>query len=144
MQSTEPTKSRAEGAATSRQEYLTGHQRFFDTQAWSPRQPRRKRQFGASVVWAKLRLCRSEKSYFLAKKWQSCKDSNLNKVNQNHLCYRYTTGLRLFYNIPPDFPKIKPQNDEIRGFARPAVSGRAQKVELFQPISKPLRDAKSM
>ena len=34
-----------------------------------------------------------------AKKWQTCKDSNLNKVNQNHLCYRYTTGLRLFYNI---------------------------------------------
>ena len=29
-----------------------------------------------------------------AKKWQTCKDSNLNKVNQNHLCYRYTTGLR--------------------------------------------------
>ena len=30
------------------------------------------------------------------KKWQSCKDSNLNKMNQNHLCYRYTTGLRGF------------------------------------------------
>lgn len=29
------------------------------------------------------------------KKWQSCKDSNLNKVNQNHLCYRYTTGLHI-------------------------------------------------
>ena len=26
-------------------------------------------------------------------RWQSCKDSNLNKMNQNHLCYRYTTGL---------------------------------------------------
>ena len=34
-----------------------------------------------------------------AKKWQTCKDSNLNKVNQNHLCYRYTTGLRCAYNI---------------------------------------------
>ena len=33
------------------------------------------------------------------KKWQSCKDSNLNKVNQNHLCYRYTTGLRIFYFV---------------------------------------------
>ncbi len=34
-----------------------------------------------------------------AKKWQTCKDSNLNKVNQNHLCYRYTTGLRCVHNI---------------------------------------------
>ena len=34
-----------------------------------------------------------------AKKWQSRKDSNLNKMNQNHLCYRYTTGLRTVYNI---------------------------------------------
>ena len=34
-------------------------------------------------------------------KWQTCKDSNLNKVNQNHLCYRYTTGLRCAYNISP-------------------------------------------
>ena len=33
------------------------------------------------------------------KKWQTCKDSNLNKMNQNHLCYRYTTGLRTVYNI---------------------------------------------
>ena len=33
---------------------------------------------------------------FKQKKWQTCKDSNLNKVNQNHLCYRYTTGLRAF------------------------------------------------
>ena len=33
------------------------------------------------------------------KKWQSRKDSNLNKMNQNHLCYRYTTGLRTVYNI---------------------------------------------
>lgn len=30
---------------------------------------------------------------FLFSKWQPRKDSNLNKVNQNHLCYRYTTGL---------------------------------------------------
>ena len=36
---------------------------------------------------------------FKQKKWQTCKDSNLNKVNQNHLCYRYTTGLRCAYNI---------------------------------------------
>ena len=28
------------------------------------------------------------------KKWQPRKDSNLNKMNQNHLCYHYTTGLR--------------------------------------------------
>ena len=28
------------------------------------------------------------------KKWQTYKDSNLDKVNQNHLCYRYTIGLR--------------------------------------------------
>ena len=34
------------------------------------------------------------------KKWQSRKDSNLNKMNQNHLCYRYTTGLRTMHNIP--------------------------------------------
>ena len=27
------------------------------------------------------------------KKWQPRKDSNLNKMNQNHLCYHYTTGL---------------------------------------------------
>ena len=33
--------------------------------------------------------------FYGKKKWQSCKDSNLNKVNQNHLCYRYTTGLHL-------------------------------------------------
>ncbi len=25
--------------------------------------------------------------------WQPRKDLNLNKMNQNHLCYRYTTGL---------------------------------------------------
>ena len=31
---------------------------------------------------------------FGQKKWQSRKDSNLDKMNQNHLCYRYTTGLR--------------------------------------------------
>ena len=31
---------------------------------------------------------------FAAKKWQTYKDSNLDKVNQNHLCYRYTIGLR--------------------------------------------------
>ena len=30
-----------------------------------------------------------------AKKWQPRKDSNLNKMNQNHLCYHYTTGLRI-------------------------------------------------
>ena len=36
------------------------------------------------------------------KKWQSRKDSNLNKMNQNHLCYRYTTGLRTVYNIRPE------------------------------------------
>ncbi len=35
------------------------------------------------------------KSLRWTKKWQSCKDSNLNKVNQNHLCYRYTTGLHI-------------------------------------------------
>ena len=29
------------------------------------------------------------------KKWQPRKDSNLNKMNQNHLCYHYTTGLQL-------------------------------------------------
>ena len=43
----------------------------------------------------------------LKQKWQTCKDSNLNKVNQNHLCYRYTTGLRLFYNIARLFGKSK-------------------------------------
>ena len=37
--------------------------------------------------------------FYGKKKWQSCKDSNLNKVNQNHLCYRYTTGLRIFYFV---------------------------------------------
>ena len=37
--------------------------------------------------------------FLRAKKWQSCKDSNLNKVNQNHLCYRYTTGLHIFYFV---------------------------------------------
>ena len=33
------------------------------------------------------------------KKWQTYKDSNLDKVNQNHLCYRYTIGLRTVHNI---------------------------------------------
>jgi DNA-damage-inducible protein D len=28
------------------------------------------------------------------KKWQSRRDSNPNIMNQNHLCYHYTTGLR--------------------------------------------------
>ena len=41
------------------------------------------------------------------KKWQTYKDSNLDKVNQNHLCYRYTTGLRLSYNIARVFGKSK-------------------------------------
>ena len=40
-------------------------------------------------------------------KWQSRKDSNLDKVNQNHLCYHYTTGLRAWYNIAPGGEKIK-------------------------------------
>ena len=39
------------------------------------------------------------------KKWQTYKDSNLDKVNQNHLCYRYTIGLRTRHNISP-FKKI--------------------------------------
>ncbi len=37
-----------------------------------------------------------KKRHLKKQKWQTCKDSNLNKVNQNHLCYRYTTGLRAF------------------------------------------------
>ena len=45
------------------------------------------------------------------KKWQSCKDSNLNKVNQNHLCYRYTTGLHIisiaFFNIAAVLAKAR-------------------------------------
>lgn len=47
------------------------------------------------------RCCEAEarEIIFAVKKWQSCKDSNLNKVNQNHLCYRYTTGLRIFYFV---------------------------------------------
>ena len=38
---------------------------------------------------------------FRQKKWQPCKDLNLNKVNQNHLCYHYTTGLRntVYYSL---------------------------------------------
>ena len=52
-------------------------------------------EYGTDAV-AKLRL---GKLFLRQKKWQSCKDSNLNKVNQNHLCYRYTTGLRIFYFV---------------------------------------------
>ena len=44
----------------------------------------------------------TENKRLLKQKWQTCKDSNLNKVNQNHLCYRYTTGLQTAYNILPD------------------------------------------
>ena len=55
-----------------------------------------------------INICQSNRVLFAGllmlfatrqKKWQTCKDSNLNKVNQNHLCYRYTTGLRCVYNI---------------------------------------------
>ena len=44
-------------------------------------------------------LSRTVEEVKKAKKWQSRKDSNLNKMNQNHLCYRYTTGLRTVHNI---------------------------------------------
>ena len=47
------------------------------------------------------------------KKWQTCKDSNLNKMNQNHLCYRYTTGLRNVYNIPLIFCVCKSVYEKI-------------------------------
>ena len=63
------------------------------------------------LVEGKLVSCNGS-SERLQKKWQTCKDSNLNKVNQNHLCYRYTTGLRLAYNIARLFVKSKPVGAE--------------------------------
>ena len=43
------------------------------------------------VAGQRVKVCRG--SGIRAQKWQSRKDSNLDKVNQNHLCYHYTTGL---------------------------------------------------
>ena len=51
-----------------------------------------------------------------AKKWQSRKDSNLNKMNQNHLCYRYTTGLRTVYNIRLFFENANKKSKKIEKF----------------------------
>ena len=61
------------------------------------------------------------------RKWQTCKDSNLNKVNQNHLCYRYTTGLRLFYNIHRFFAKASSR----RGKSPAYPGSAADHVEFF-------------
>ena len=56
-------------------------------------------------------------------KWQSRKDSNLDKVNQNHLCYHYTTGLRpsskTAYTIARGGEKTSP----VRDFFAPGGSG---------------------
>ena len=43
---------------------------------------------------------------FSAKKWQPDLDSNQDKVNQNHLCYRYTIRLQILqhaFNIQRKF-----------------------------------------
>ena len=73
----------------------------------------RKTQEKEKILTGKLHLPKSGFAFYKnysrtlpqkkQKKWQTYKDSNLDKVNQNHLCYRYTTGLRLV-NLRKLFP----------------------------------------
>ena len=68
----------------------------------------------------RLRVCgrRPRFSAVRTKKWQSRKDSNHNKMNQNHLCYRYTTGLRTALNISAHERKSKQKPEKsLKNFA---------------------------
>ncbi len=50
-----------------------------------------------------------------AKKWQPDLDSNQDKVNQNHLCYRYTIRLRIF-DTPVNIPRFPLLSREEKNF----------------------------